>query len=264
MLSWFRSQPKPLPANPGHGYVLRTAFSNVERTWEESVDLVTCMRDTLASFGHACSAKRSWVELPNGLTVLPQVVSIQPLGGDGGVKTVSTVQTSHSLLAPNGVFEYQHAKGSDLKDSFTNGFKDWAQLDLPVFLDALRSKPETCMIMSFSKAKKQAHRHRRVVLGPTSHAVQQSGQKGDEEHPFCPCCIFTSCYAAFEDVLAANHFCGIRLFILRNAKSEIEADCRVNGEDWSAGKEALVKYGQEWPHRGFEYRKQYVAIQVTP
>ncbi|HEX6995206.1 MAG TPA: DUF6348 family protein [Gammaproteobacteria bacterium] len=262
MLSWFRIKPKPLPANPGQGHLLRTAFSNVERTWEESVDLVTCMRDVLTSLGYACSTKRGWVELPNGLTVLPQVVSIQPLD-DGGVRTISTVQTSHKLLVPNGVFEYQHATGRDLKGSFISGFKDWAQLDLPVFLDALRSDPETCMLLSFSKAKAQQHRHRRVVLGPTSHAVQQR-QKDEEEHPFCPCCIFTSCYAAFEDLLAADYFCAIRLFVLRNAKGEIEADCRVNGEDWPAGKDALLKYGQEWPHRGFESRKQYVAIQVTP
>jgi hypothetical protein len=263
MLSWFRAKPKPLPANPGQGHELRAAFSNVERTWEESVDLVTCMRDALTSLGHACSAKRGWVELPDGLSVLPQVVSIHPLEG-GGAKTVSTVQTSHDLLAPKGVFEYQHATGSDLKHSFADGFKGWAQLDLPVFLDALRQTAETCMFLSFGKAKEQRHRHRRVVLGPTSHAVQQSGEQGEEDHPFCPCCLFTNCHAAFEDLLAAEHFCGIRLFAMRNAKGEIEADCRVNGEDWNVGKEALLKYGEEWPQRGFEYRKQYVAIQVAP
>jgi hypothetical protein len=44
----------------------------------------------------------------------------------------------------------------------------------------------------------------------------------------------------------------------------VQADCRVNGEDWSAGAEALRAYVTRWPDRGFEFRKQYVVIQSPP
>jgi hypothetical protein len=151
-----------------------------------------------------------------------------------------------------------------LKESFARGFENWAQLDLPVFLDALLPKPDACMLMSFHAAQNPAHRHRRVVLGPTSHVVQQPPPENEGEHPFCPCCMFTHCFDSFDKLLAADQFYGVRLFVMRNDQNAMEADCRVNGEDWPAGKEALLKYGQNWPHRGFEYRKQYLAIQRSP
>ena len=49
---------------------------------------------------------------------------------------------------------------------------------------------------------------------------------------------------------------------MRNAEGSAEADCRVNGVDWPAGKAALLKYVATWPERGFEYRKQFVAIRT--
>ena len=49
-------------------------------------------------------------------------------------------RSSHAALVPGGVFEFQHSSGTDMRDSFAKGFKSWAELDLPVFLDALRAE----------------------------------------------------------------------------------------------------------------------------
>lgn len=68
---------------------------------------------------------------------------------------------------------------------------------------------------------------------------------------------------AFLDHLKSDEFFGIRLFAARYEDGAAEADCRVNGEDWPAGKEALIRYVNQWPQRGFEFRKQYVAIEST-
>ena len=51
-----------------------------------------------------------------------------------------------------------------------------------------------------------------------------------------------------------------RLFASRDSESVAQADCRINGVDWAPGISALLKYVATWPNRGFEYRKQFVAI----
>lgn len=53
---------------------------------------------------------------------------------------------------------------------------------------------------------------------------------------------------------------GIRFYAARNHEDQVTADCRVNGEDYPAGQEALLLYGKSWPEAGFEYRKQYILL----
>jgi hypothetical protein len=173
-----------------------------------------------------------------------------------GVKTSSTIQISHPLLAPGGLFEFQHAEGTDIRDSFANGFRSWAELDLPVYLDALLPKPKVCMVMKSSEAS-----DRRLVFGPPLQ-MAQNPQRMRGDHDFCPCCLFTNSIGAFDDLLRDTRFYGIRLFVSRDAEGHFEADCRVNGVDLPKGAEALVRYAKTWPDRGIEYRKQYVGIQT--
>jgi hypothetical protein len=49
---------------------------------------------------------------------------------------------------------------------------------------------------------------------------------------------------------------------MRDANGDPQADCRVNGDDWDKGTEALRKYVGTWPAAGFEMRKQYVVVQT--
>ena len=61
-----------------------------------------------------------------------------------------------------------------------------------------------------------------------------------------------------------DRFYGIRFFAARNSDGVAEADCRINGEDWPPGKEALRAYVAKWPDLGFEFRKQFVIVQNLP
>jgi hypothetical protein len=151
-----------------------------------------------------------------------------------------------------------------VRESFSQGFKSWAELDLPVFLDALRDKPAACMFMEMTpgqEATSLLDTDRRVVLGPTLQMVQNR-EPISGEHNFCPCCLFTSSFRAFESLLKDREFHGIRMFVLREANGNVEADCRVDGIDWPEGAAALVSYAKDWPDRGLEYRKQYLCIQT--
>src|SRR5690349_5812847 len=265
MFSWFKKAPrppKPSADNPGRGHTVRVAFANGQRSWEENDDLATSLTDSLNKMGHKAIAKHDWVEL-GGFSLLPQVVAVTPLE-NSGVNTVTTIQVSHPELVPAGVFEFQHASGADVRESFSQGFKGWAELDLPVFLDALLDKPAACMVMEM-KAGQEATSllavDRRVVLGPPLQMVQKS-HPIPGEHVFCPCCLFTSSFRAFEKVLKDRDFHGVRMFVLRNADGHIQADCRVNGIEWPEGAAALLQYAKDWPDRGTEYRKQYFVIQT--
>ena len=242
---------------------MRVAFANAQKRWEETDDLVTSLAATLNSLGHPASPRHEWLELESGFSLLPQIVKVEPIH-EGGVNTVTTIQIAHPSLVPDGVFDFQHASGKDLRASLAAGFKSFAEFDLPVFLDALRETAKDCTYMIMSpdrEAESSATPDRRLVLGPPLQMVQRTARVAGE-HDFCPCCLFTNSLPAFDDLVKDRGFYAIRLFVVRDAAGDIEADCRVNGIDRPSGAEALVKYAQSWPDRGLEYRQQYVCIQT--
>jgi hypothetical protein len=142
------------------------------------------------------------------------------------------------------------------------GFRGWWELDFPVLKDAVGDRPTSCTALEF-ELPGRTDAKRRVLLGPPARYAA-GGASIDEHHPFCPCCLFTNSLEAFRGLLESGEFCAIRLFALRDASGTVEADCRVNGEDWEPGREALIRYGQQWPPRGYEFRKQYVALDTIP
>jgi hypothetical protein len=254
MFDWFSKRPpRPAAENPGRGHIVRVAFSNAQRSWEETDDLAASLAGALNALGHNSTVKGDWVELEGGFWLLPQVVSVEPTD-NAGVKTSSTIQTSHATLFPDGIFEYQHSSGAGVSDSFAMGFKNWAELDLPVFLDALRDEAATCMVAKMEP-------DRRIVFGPTIQMAQiPEAVPGQDD--FCPCCLLTKSLGASNGLVKDNRFLGIRLFASRNEEGLVETDFRVNGVDHPEGAAALARYAQTWPQRGFEYRKQYVCIQT--
>jgi hypothetical protein len=200
---------------------------------------------------------------PHGLVLSPRGLGISD-GANGGVRTMSIVRARHLLAIPEGLFEYQHAIGADPRESLRSGFSQWAQIDLPVLLDALRETPEVCAVMqmTFPGVDGGPERERRVLLGPTARMAQHAAA-GDEdnEHPFCPCCLTTNSFDALKPLFEATETLGVRLFAMRGEDGETSADCRVNGEEFEAGSGALRAYAESWPDCGFEFRKQYVLFQ---
>lgn len=249
-------QPRIPDGLEGVGSEGRVAFSNDEKQWTESFDLVRELGEILDQAGHDISTHEHWIET-SGLYLYPNLADLQPLD-DGGVKTVTTVSVAHPRFAPHGVFEFQHSIGTDVSDSLIKGLRDWFDLDFPVFWDAVCGELDTCtgMEMEFPGPD---HRRRRAVLGPVSHRARRTVDI-DEEHPFCQCCLLTNCFDAFRDHFEGDEVYAIRLLALRDSAGTVNADCRINGMDYEPGKEALIRYGNDWPDRGVEMRKQYVLI----
>ena len=74
----------------------------------------------------------------------------------------------------------------------------------------------------------------------------------------------TQSLEAFQELLELDIYLGLRFFASRDTDGNVEADCRVNGQNWEKGSLALRQYATTWPAAGFEYRKQYVVIQSMP
>jgi hypothetical protein len=206
----------------------------------------------------------TWLEhRDSGIAVRPRLVEFFSLP-QSGVRSVSTVTSSHPRLAPDGVFEYQHALGATLSDALCDGFDQWLRLDFIVFLDALREKAENCSALEFKWPRGDGPEFiRRAVLGPVSHTIEHPERaSADIKHPFCPCCLLTNTYRAFGSFIKSDGFFGLRLLAIRNDDGSAQADCRVNGEDWETGRRALCDYVHTWPQAGFEVRKQYVVLQT--
>lgn len=241
------------------GPTARTAFTNADRSWSDEVDSMAVLADVLRAQGIGFEQYADQIDLANGLTLRPQIARIQ--GNDNGSVGASTTLTiSHPVLCPNGTFEYQHSVGGTLKESLTRGFEGWAQTDLPVFLDALDDAPEHCLRLEMEMPDGPVKRQ--VLLGPPLRAVSTRMARNAEEHEFCACCLFTRSMEAFRELLERDEFFGLRLFAMRSAEGDVQADCRVNGVDWPAGMEALKEYARSWPDCGIEYRKQFALIRT--
>lgn len=271
--------PERLPSNPGKGSAGSVAFQRGGRSWNEKFDLVELLASALAQKGHAVQTEKHWLlHGKSGFTLMPQIIELQPLE-EGGVRTTSTIQTNHGTLMPDGVFEYQHSTGDHVEESFRKGFEQWVETDFVALLDALKARPEICTSLEYKFPPKTGMpaECRRVILGPVTHIIQNPKARAEqqlleaqrktqedhcEEHEFCPCCLLTNSFEAFRELIEDRSVYGIRLFAMRDANGDPQADCRVNGNDWDKGTEALRKYVGTWPADGFEMRKQYVVVQT--
>ncbi|SFQ71515.1 hypothetical protein SAMN05216567_12922 [Variovorax sp. OK605] len=253
--------PSRLAGNPGQGASFEMSYRNDERSWSETVDLSAMLLETLAARGHEGRLEREgWVVLSDGLWLLPQILSLSVESGDKATSS-TTIEVAHEQLLPGGTFEFQHSAGGNATDTLASGFDLWAQVDLVVYQDALRKELGHCTSMEMNW---QEGRARRVLFGPVAHRMAHPEIEANEEHPFCPCCLFTNTWDAFRPQIESDAVYGVRLYAARDSQGQVQADCRVNGEDWPAGADALRAYVTQWPDRGFEFRKQYVVIQSPP
>jgi hypothetical protein len=272
-----KAAPNLIPSNPGTVVAGKVDFSNAQKTWTEQFNLVTLMASVLAEYGHLIESEDSWLVHPDsGFVLLPRIVHLAPLD-KGGVRTTTTLQTNHPNLMPDGVFEYQHATGDNVEDSLRKGFDQWAQTSFLALLDALQPTPATCATlgMSFPEKDGKLAYTRRAVLGPVVHYVQNAhvysevsaaetgedvsgGQ--DEHHEFCPCCLLTRSFETFMEFIKDRGVHCLFLYAARDGNGAPQADCRVNGNDWERGAEALRNYATTWPDAGYEFRKQYVVL----
>ncbi|MCA8996884.1 MAG: hypothetical protein KDA80_07860 [Planctomycetaceae bacterium] len=273
MFNFFRRQsdpPETCPGNPGLGVEAKVTFTGDNGEWEERVDLVKLLATVMRRYGHPVRNEGTWLShRESGYAILPQLGAFDTRE-DGRLQTMSTIQINHREYAPHGVFEYQHSMGECLKDSLVQGFDQWVQTDFVALLDAQRPQPRDCMMMEmkFPEETGRARRRRRIILGPVAHfrqdPVPQADSCGEEEHPFCPCCLLTQSLEAFRPHLESEGFCCLRLFAAREPDGTPQADCRVNGEDWEPGAEALRAYALTWDPAGYEFRKQYVVLRTLP
>lgn len=212
--------------------------------------------------GHPVVVHEDWMEhRESGIGIYPR--ALEPVPDPSLVHSVVVVTVDHPRFPPEGIVEFQHAVSDTHRQAILDGVDQWLQIDFPVLLDALRERPETCMVMQWEPPGDGAPElTRRVLFGPTAHFVAQPERlPTDVEHPFCACCLFTNTHEAFRSHIEGDGFFGIRLLATRENDGSTQADCRINGTEWEIGKSALRAYAETWPHAGFEMRKQYVMLQ---
>lgn len=281
-----RRGPVKLASNPGVGIEAKVTFANDFRSWTEEADLLALAREALRTHGHATKRRKGWLEhSESGYQLLPQLVELVP-HDNGAVQTVTTMQVHHPDLTPTGLFEYQHSVGDNTKDAVFQGYEQWAQTDFVALLSAWRGSPDDSPMLEMRFGQEAGARIRRAVFGPVMHMManppeptsaadphvmdsagrqptphEQADARDDgDQHPFCPCCLLTRSIEAFKPLLEQDTFCGLRLYAARDAEGGASADCRVNGEDYEPGIDALRAYAETWPDAGFEFRKQYVVL----
>ncbi len=245
------SLPDYMGGNEGYGYSFSVAFKNTEREWEEQFNLIHLLAKALSDHQLRYREYEDHLLLLDDIILQPQILSFSPRD-DGNVSTSTTIQINSQNQIPSGLFEYQHSIGSDLENSLFKGFNNWIQSDLKTLLEAL-TELKDCTSMQMELRS----RIRQMVLGPVTH---YGNVQSTEEHSFCPCCFLTNNFETFKPYIESDDIFGIRFFTSRSENGEVEADCRINGSDFEAGKLALIEYGKTWPGTDFEFRKQYVVV----
>ncbi len=240
--------------NPGIGTKGKCTFSNDENEWIEEFDLIALLTQVLSE-KEIDFEFNDEIVVADGICFKPGIVEIIPLEPKG-VRTVTTIEYSHDVSNIHGIFEYQHATGDDLSHSLKKGFEYWVDTDFYVITEALTGKFGTCnklLIENPDGLKK-------VILLGNPMRLTQSTHLDDPEHPFCPCCLFTNSFTAFDNLFRNTGFYALRLLVSKDVEGNISADCRLNGIDYELGVAALCEYGKKWPNNLFDMRKQYVIL----
>ena len=235
-------------------------FLNVEHTkddetWHEQVNLIECLSDTLTEYDIPHQKFDNFITIGDDIYLQPDFIEFSFMN-ETVMKTSTKIDVFHQTHFPDGIFEYQHSFAPSIKHSITIGFSKWVELDLITILDALNG---THNLTNYSINTKDGERKRLMTFGAVSHYTDIESNE-DEEHAFCPCCLFTNSVDAFKELLNDDAIFGIRFFVSRDKKGQISVDCRVNGLDFDLAKPLLMDYAQKWSDRGFEFRKQYVFI----
>ncbi len=255
----FKHTPEPVTSaiNPGCAVELRL---DAKTGQVGHVHAVACLAGVLRRRGIEVKERAAWLELKRGLVLQPRIVSAQRQPA-GHWLTTTTIEVTHPDLFPQGVFEYQHAAGHDVAQTFAQGFEHFAVIDLPVFVDLASDQLRECSSVSFERSDGPLGmpQPRRVLLGPVSRQIT-APVAADEAHPFCPCCFFTHTLETMKEKLREPDLLAVRLYAARYPDKGLVADCRVNGLDWEAGKQAMLAYAATWPDQGFETRRQHLVM----
>ena len=243
----------------------------------QTLTLQQLLAHTLAELEIPAQEQGERVVLDDGLQLVPHMVNMAAQSDDSW-RTSTVVEVYHPLIKDL-IFEYQHSAGSSQLASLHDGFNNWARMDLTTLRNAIQPELECASLgLGYTDESTGEAYQRQVVLGPTAHYQQQppqehahgsqqhadDGDNSDDDHDFCPCCLFTNSMEAFTDLLKGREFLGVRLYAARDSQGEVSADCRVNGEDYPAALPYLQAYAQSWPQAGLEFRKQYVVIRNQP
>ncbi len=236
------------------------APESLAQTQNEQV--LTQLGTTLRGLGWDLTESQGCLTLSSGIELQVEYLDCVEFA-NGNFRTMTRTIATHPHHFPNGLPEYQHAVGNTAVEAMTAGFSNWAEMDLVTLNESFQERPTHCNFMDvpLPATPDSPAKTRRVVFGPVGHMAASAPPVQDDEHAFCPCCLFTKSIEAFRPALQSDDTLGIRLFATRDI--EVDADCRINGDDFPAGVEQLKVYVHSWPEMpGMEFRKQYIVIRT--
>lgn len=220
--------------------------------------LFQILSNALLSYGFVTNRIENWlVHEETGFLFAPELLYIEP--SENNVSTGSVVHSYHADLFPDAIFEYQYYSfENDAVQSLTEGFKLWIETDLLLLMNALKQDNHDFMTMTIDK---EDGKPTKLLFGDVAQMGNSNHSDSHDEDGFCPCCLFTNSIDAFQPLLNDNKNHAIRLFAYKNTeKGDIDADCRVNGEEFEEAKPALINYAKTWQGKDMIFRKQYMLI----
>lgn len=183
----------------------------------------------------------------------------------GNIHARLIIKTRHEGLFPDGIFEFAYGGGTDMESAIIDAAYRWIQSDFNTIHDLLCTAKEhnhdgnKADVVSMTPQGEVLGWE--IVFGPLiSTTIEGVKQKISQDE------IFWRLFDVItEDLLGEKGIYPIKFFAIQNEKNEIDADCRLNGQDWQKGREALLEYIREWNLKDiFHWRKQYVIVVNRP
>ncbi len=201
----------------------------------------------------------------------PEFIFAENDNDNGRTSTGTIIHIYHHQLFAEPIFEYQYSWGDSADEALITGFEWWIQSDWLLLLDVLKTNEHDFMTMQmeFDIEETGTKQKREIIFGNVAHyggkqtqsASNNSDNDVEDEHDFCPCCLFTNSVEAFQPLLQSNDTFAIRLFASYDADTQTaDADCRINGEEFDQAKPLLCDYAKTWGSEDIEFRKQYIII----
>lgn len=228
---------------------------------EPSPNINVCIAQAFINCGYDIEINPdTFVFTPLELTIGGTMSQVEELREN--VKAARLSITLDHRLFPGPIFEFVYGWGSSTKVATINAFERWIDSDFPVIHDFLADhKLENGHTSEVKIASNSGETGEQIswkgIIGPLlifkgGEVVYDQENRNEIIKP-----LFE---AITGDFLGRRGMYPIRCFMSKNSDQQIEVDCRVNGEEWKRGYDALVECCQRWEVQDYLFWKQYLLI----
>jgi len=232
-------------------------------------NLYKCLSDAFNEAGYkTISDEQSFNFLPLNLKIEPEILDIKSFENEQ--YSCSVILTfSNPNKFENSITEYSMGIGNSEYNAIKSAFQRWIDCDFPPIHDYIGSGHselgEKIESASYS-GELNKYLGWDIYFGPLLESKEVNNTLETEINEKNSSLILQKLFQALtDDILGSPGTYFIRSFMSISSDNNIDTDCRLNGVDWSLGKQYLNEYINSLPKQNQIYfLKQSILLTSKP